>query len=935
MALFAEYAPPGVYVQTFADVTVTNFITGLRLPVFIGVGAEQLELSNFQVIRGSSATADIAIVGEDESSQFDGSNRTFTVSHYPVVSGTGQGIVSNDPTVVSVTIDSNDGLGPQPTQVIALVGSTGTVTLGVIPPVGAIVVASYYFSRKDTLVTNEDDGVQADGVNKVFQVDNFPIVSGDNSGTPTTNPALVTVKVAANGLLSSAIPVTVVAVNGSAGQITLASAPPSGAAVFVTYYYNMWRNTFDFLPQNINITSVDAVGMAPNKSNYFQGTDFVIFNDSIYWGAANNVAAGVVQALSTPLDAPQVVDNLVDNQIFLEQATGLSNSLNLQFVLGYVPVDGTGTDTVTNNPTLMTAYVGPDPETALMNGAVKIQTCTGATRTITLKVAPTPGNNVYVSYYYSLLSDDTWTVTNTLANVGPTPGEYSVSSAIFGLVNDAQYNEAGSHVAASGFEIEGVTFPNGQSDVQALPENPMENVLITFTSSTAFAVTSNIPSASGGSSGYGNLNQTYIDGVTGLRFTILSPISFSYAPADYLEIVVQPTFFTGQNSKSVHGTNLEVTTTLGIAVGNTAVVTVFNTDGNQPAVGDEYYVSVQYEKTNFQPAVYTNIKDVISNFGPITVENRLTLAANIAFLNSCPAVALSQVLVGENGVDAPDSAYIAAINALETPLPGDIRPNIMVALSTSPAVTTYVNQHCIKVSSERYAMERTGMFGFAIGTTAIAAQNLATSLSSNRMVGVYPDGAIVAITDPYGNSVQSAIDGTFLAAGLAGLACNPAYDVATPLTRKGMVGLVRLYRNLDAVTANQCAAAGLTVMVESGASIVVRHALTTDLSTVFSKEPTITYIQDYVQQLTRKTCNQFIGTKFLPQSVSNIQIALANMFKSLVQAQIVVAYQGIEVTPDPIDPTTADVVAYYSPVFPLNYIAVTYTLTTSVTTSTS
>ena len=921
MAIFAEYTPPGVYVQTFADTTVTNLITGLRLPVFIGVGAETIPLTNFQVLRGSSGTSDVRVIGENVSSQFDGTNRDFTVNHYPVVSGTGQDVITNDPTTVYVTIDSGDGQGAQPVQAIALDGTLGIVTLGVIPAVGDVVLVSYFFSRTDQLITAEDNSNQADGVNTVFQVDHFPIVTGDNSGSPTTNPLLVTVTVGGS-------PVTVASVDGVNGLVTLAAAPGVSTIVLFTYHTNTWRNTSDLLPENITITSVDTVGNAPGKANYYQGTDFVVFGNQIYWGAANNIEEGLVAPGTTALDAPQVSDTLVDNKVFLQQATGASDGTNKTFVLGFVPTDGTGSDVVTNDHTLVTAYVGTTVALALAGGAVATETLTGATRKLVLKTAPASGHFVYVTYYYNLLGDDTWTIKNTLANSGMTPGQYTVTSAVNGSVMNGFVSLADCVVAAGAFSTEHVTFPGGREDTQASVGAVAEIVTATFTNSTTYIVTSSLGAS--GSHGTGHLDQTYIDFTTGLRFTVLSPTTFSYATSDTLEFKVQATFYTGKVSNSIRGTQLQVTTTLGIAVNNTAVVTTFNTSGTEPSVGDEYYISLHYKKTDFQPATYDNIKDVIATFGTLNVDNRLTLAANIAFLNSCPAVALAQVLRGSNGVDATDLAYTTMIDTLETPLPGDIRPNIMVALTTSQPVITYVNRHCVKVSSIRYGMERTGMYGYAIGTSPTAAQTFAKSLVSNRMVGVYPDGAVISITDPYGNTVESAVDGSFLAAGLAGVACNPAYDVATPWTRKAIVGFSRLYRNLDAVSANQSAASGLTIMVESGASIVVRHALTTDMSNVFTKEPTITSIQDYVQKLTRQTCDQFIGTKFLPGRKTDIELALANMFKALVKQSIIVAYQGITVTTDSSDPTQADVVAFYSPVFPLNFCSVTYSIRTSL-----
>jgi hypothetical protein len=222
------------------------------------------------------------------------------------------------------------------------------------------------------------------------------------------------------------------------------------------------------------------------------------------------------------------------------------------------------------------------------------------------------------------------------------------------------------------------------------------------------------------------------------------------------------------------------------------------------------------------------------------------------------------------------------------------------------------------------------MFGFAVGTTPESAQLFVKGIANERMLAVYPDGASLTLQDPTGTSVQSTVDGSYLAAALAGLACNQSFDVATPLTRKSIVGFDNLFRRLDAVQMNQCATAGITILTQTATALQVRHALTTDPSNVLTKEPTVTFIKDEVQRQTRAVLDPYIATKFLPSVLTDISTALTVMFNALILGQIIVAFQNIKVTPSPSDPTTALVTAQYSPVFPLNWISVEYTIRTSL-----
>ena len=51
---------------------------------------------------------------------------------------------------------------------------------------------------------------------------------------------------------------------------------------------------------------------------------------------------------------------------------------------------------------------------------------------------------------------------------------------------------------------------------------------------------------------------------------------------------------------------------------------------------------------------------------------------------------------------------------------------------------------------------------------------------------------------------------------------------------------------------------------------------------------------------------------------------------ALQQAQIITSSTGVAATVDPNDPTIVNVVAYYSPVFPLLWIVLTFNLRSNV-----
>ena len=60
-----NYAPPNVYTRTEFENPLQGAIESLKVPIFIGEGNEYLSQVDLEVVRGSSATIDQRIVGED------------------------------------------------------------------------------------------------------------------------------------------------------------------------------------------------------------------------------------------------------------------------------------------------------------------------------------------------------------------------------------------------------------------------------------------------------------------------------------------------------------------------------------------------------------------------------------------------------------------------------------------------------------------------------------------------------------------------------------------------------------------------------------------------------------------------------------------------------------------------------------------------------
>jgi hypothetical protein len=453
-----------------------------------------------------------------------------------------------------------------------------------------------------------------------------------------------------------------------------------------------------------------------------------------------------------------------------------------------------------------------------------------------------------------------------------------------------------------------------------------------------FYVTSSTPDGSGsantsilndGDGQDGFVGQTYRDAVTGLTFTILpreGGLQYPTTSNATLSFRVSRTHTTNGVVPvlTIPGVELLVANTSGVTANNTAIVSTFDKDGDQPSIGQVYYVDYDYIKSNYDAKLFSRISDVEAEYGSVSPDNPLSLAADLAFRNGQPVIALKQVRK-DLGSSASESSYLTALNELAgASLPNRIRPTVLTFLT--PATSNLLAQaaiHCDLQSSKRFQSERTAIFGCGAGTTPTQVRNLAKSIKSRRVRILYPDIATLVLRDSNGRNRTHIVDGRYMAAALAARVCSPSVDVATPWESFLLSGFASIGRNLDDPTKNLIANDGVTIMDFEAGSLVVRHGLTTDMATAATKIPTIIQIADEMQIRTRSVLSRF-KRKFTPDVYSEIEGKLSAMFKNAVKEQIVLSFSEISAVEDPEDPTGALVEATYAAVYPFLKITVRY-----------
>ena len=428
-----------------------------------------------------------------------------------------------------------------------------------------------------------------------------------------------------------------------------------------------------------------------------------------------------------------------------------------------------------------------------------------------------------------------------------------------------------------------------------------------------------------GSHGTGFPGQTYTDTTTGLRFTVLPASAGDYSDGGFFTMAIGQAFICDATVpiRCVGGVEVTVFNTNGMNPGTTAILTTYPRSGTHPKIGDVYYVSYDYAKTDLSTSLFRDNKKIQQAFGAPTPDNPLSLGARLALLNGAILLGLKQVTRAAGSSQASLQSYVDAIDEQRKPISGTVKPDVITPLATDPQIFAYLNQHCVFMSSPRQEGERTGIIGVAVGTSPLGVQAIAQGLSSELMIVVYPDSFVITLTDDQGNSFDQLVDGSYCAAGLAGSTCNPSVDVATPITRRSLIGFKGLGRLLDPTDANATAVSGVTVIEQVDTGLRVRHGLTTRTDTVITRTPSVTLTIQFVQQTIRKVLDPYIGQKFTGAITKAVESQLTGAFGNLIDQQIVAKVAGISVINDENDPTILRAEAIYVPVFPLEYIVAT------------
>ena len=345
--------------------------------------------------------------------------------------------------------------------------------------------------------------------------------------------------------------------------------------------------------------------------------------------------------------------------------------------------------------------------------------------------------------------------------------------------------------------------------------------------------------------------------------------------------------------------------------------------------GDEVQVSYSYTNDEyFKPHTFFDYSDVQEVYGRAftqagEIQSELALAARLAFMNGAQRIVT--VAVDPADPSAPALAeYEDALGKLE----GHMDVSIIVPATGMKQVQDSVVAHVRTQSNSNY--ERRAIIGRDGSETPVPPQQLiidAETIRDRRVMLVGP--ASLQFFSPDLNR-EISVGGQFLAAAVAGVAAS--LIPADPLTRKPVTGFIGATKEESDGQKNLMANAGVAVVEKSrNSAFRVRHGVTTDPSTVLTREWSIIGQQDrMIQQMKAYLdADGLVGTMINDLTLVNIKASADAALQSLTRDNTIRDYRDLKVRQLTQTPDVVEVVFEWRASLPLNYILIRFALNTS------
>lgn len=333
-------------------------------------------------------------------------------------------------------------------------------------------------------------------------------------------------------------------------------------------------------------------------------------------------------------------------------------------------------------------------------------------------------------------------------------------------------------------------------------------------------------------------------------------------------------------------------------------------------LNDRLVVKYSSEADTNVPYLFTDLSSLISRFGQPSIENTLSLGAQLAFQNGAKRVVAIQAL--DPAVDPRWTQAYQALSKVDTYYVVPIPP------SEYPLVASLGLTHVENQSSTKYRNERILILGETID---MGVDDISLYRNSTRTVFLAPGDLSTVL-----NGETAQLDGRYLAAAYAGKLSSFG-SLAEPAMNKRLTGFVidsqNKYSRLQLETLVQ---KGVTIIRrEAVGGIIYRSVTTSDSTNAVDQEQSVVRVADFIAINLRNVLeNRFIGRPIVELILEEIRSSTTKFLEVQIAKRIITKFEGVQVRVDSQDPRQVNVTFDIEPAFPLVDIPVTINVVTTL-----
>lgn len=342
-------------------------------------------------------------------------------------------------------------------------------------------------------------------------------------------------------------------------------------------------------------------------------------------------------------------------------------------------------------------------------------------------------------------------------------------------------------------------------------------------------------------------------------------------------------------------------------------------------IADGSAVNVSLEATDaaqFSPALFNDIDTIREKYGdPLDtngqVNSELTLGAQLAFANG----ATQTILVATDSADAnPVQDAIAKLEFEQS-------VNGIAVLSGNANDINYAKGH-VEQMADQGLLRRVfvGLDGLSDAVTSSTFITKAQQLNSERVSLVAPGQFKL----DNGSSTPLLVPGYFAAAAVAGL--QAGLGPAEPLTRKQVFGFVGINDQDSSINIFTMQSKGVLVVFEDRfGRLIIKHGLTTDMTSVYTREISVVTSRDRLRDFILETLDggALIGSPMNSETPNLVMAAVNSALEESVRQGLIFDYDDVKFR-FPLENVTMIQIRFsYKPTLPLNYIHVQFSIDTT------